>query len=218
MGAISDFIRHHYRHFNAAALVDAAEAYVQAPRRRRQDARHARRRHEHGRARAVARRDDPPRQGARDLLHRREPRGGHLQPRRARPLRAHPELPRPDAGGRGRAARPAPEPRHRHLHPRGRGDPPHRERRARRVAARRQGRRSSSSRTSSCTRSCASGVLEEHYQIDPEGQLAAGGRESDLPIFVPGWEDSTLGNIFAGHCIARRHRQRAHGAHAASST
>ena len=29
MGAISDFIRHHYRHFNAAALVDAADAYVQ---------------------------------------------------------------------------------------------------------------------------------------------------------------------------------------------
>ena len=27
MGAISDFIRHHYRHFNAAALIDAAEAY-----------------------------------------------------------------------------------------------------------------------------------------------------------------------------------------------
>src|SRR6188474_1628448 len=28
MGAISDFIRHHYRHFNGAALVDAADAYV----------------------------------------------------------------------------------------------------------------------------------------------------------------------------------------------
>ena len=24
---ISDFIKHHYRHFNAAALVDAAEGY-----------------------------------------------------------------------------------------------------------------------------------------------------------------------------------------------
>src|SRR3989337_607287 len=29
MGAISDFIRHHYRHFNGAALVDAADAYVE---------------------------------------------------------------------------------------------------------------------------------------------------------------------------------------------
>src|SRR3954463_9875279 len=28
MGAISDFIRHHYRHFNGAALVDAADASV----------------------------------------------------------------------------------------------------------------------------------------------------------------------------------------------
>ena len=25
--------------------------------------------------------------------------------------------------------------------------------------------------------------------------------ERDLPIFVPGWEDSTLGNIYAAHCI-----------------
>src|SRR5713226_7650494 len=28
MSSISQFIKHHYRHFNAAALVDAAEAYV----------------------------------------------------------------------------------------------------------------------------------------------------------------------------------------------
>jgi deoxyhypusine synthase len=25
--------------------------------------------------------------------------------------------------------------------------------------------------------------------------------EADLPIFVPGWEDSTLGNMYAAHCI-----------------
>ena len=55
------------------------------------------RRHEHGRARPLVRRDDPPGQGPRDLLHRREPRGGHLQPGRPRPLRAHPELPRSHA-------------------------------------------------------------------------------------------------------------------------
>src|SRR5512145_2134184 len=29
MGAISDFIQHHFRHFNAAALVDAADGYVE---------------------------------------------------------------------------------------------------------------------------------------------------------------------------------------------
>jgi len=26
-GAVSSFVKHHFRHFNAAALVDAAEAY-----------------------------------------------------------------------------------------------------------------------------------------------------------------------------------------------
>lgn len=26
-GQITDFIKHHYRHFNAAALIDAAEGY-----------------------------------------------------------------------------------------------------------------------------------------------------------------------------------------------
>lgn len=25
--------------------------------------------------------------------------------------------------------------------------------------------------------------------------------EADLPIFVPGWEDSTLGNLYATHCM-----------------
>src|SRR5580698_8444826 len=29
MSAITTFIKHHYRHFNAAALIDASEAYVQ---------------------------------------------------------------------------------------------------------------------------------------------------------------------------------------------
>jgi hypothetical protein len=27
--------------------------------------------------------------------------------------------------------------------------------------------------------------------------------EKNLPMFVPGWEDSTLGNMYAGHCISR---------------
>ena len=47
-----------------------------------------------------------------------------------------------------------------------------------------------------------SGVLEEHYQIDPKDSWLLAAAERDLPMFVPGWEDSTLGNIFAGHCIA----------------
>jgi deoxyhypusine synthase len=47
-----------------------------------------------------------------------------------------------------------------------------------------------------------SGVLEEHYQIDPKDSWLLAAAERDLPMFVPGWEDSTLGNIFAAHCIA----------------
>jgi deoxyhypusine synthase len=47
-----------------------------------------------------------------------------------------------------------------------------------------------------------SGVLEEHYQIDPKDSWLLAAAEKDLPIFVPGWEDSTLGNIYAAHCIA----------------
>ena len=45
-----------------------------------------------------------------------------------------------------------------------------------------------------------SGKLE--YQIDPKDSWIIAACERDLPIFVPGWEDSTLGNMYAGHCIA----------------
>jgi deoxyhypusine synthase len=47
-----------------------------------------------------------------------------------------------------------------------------------------------------------SGVLEEHFQIDPKDSWMVAAAERDLPMFVPGWEDSTLGNIYAGHCIS----------------
>ena len=47
----------------------------------------------------------------------------------------------------------------------------------------------------------SSGELEEHYQIDPTDSWLVEAAKRDLPLFVPGWEDSTLGNIFASHCI-----------------
>jgi deoxyhypusine synthase len=47
-----------------------------------------------------------------------------------------------------------------------------------------------------------SGVLEQHFQIDPKDSWLLAAAERDLPMFVPGWEDSTLGNIYAAHCIA----------------
>ena len=96
-GPVSQFITRHFRHFNAATVVDAAEAY---------------RDHLDGGgtmllamagamstaelglslAEMIRRR-----QGPRHLLHRRQPRGGRVQPRGPRPLRAHPRLPGPHA-------------------------------------------------------------------------------------------------------------------------
>ena len=47
-----------------------------------------------------------------------------------------------------------------------------------------------------------SGALEKFYQIDPKDSWLLAAMEKNLPIIVPGWEDSTLGNMFAGHCIS----------------
>jgi deoxyhypusine synthase len=46
------------------------------------------------------------------------------------------------------------------------------------------------------------GVLKESYQIDPANSWLLAAAERNLPMFVPGWEDSTLGNMYAGHCIS----------------
>jgi deoxyhypusine synthase len=46
-----------------------------------------------------------------------------------------------------------------------------------------------------------SGDLEPYYQIDPGDSWVLAAAEKDLPMVVPGWEDSTLGNIFASYCI-----------------
>lgn len=46
-----------------------------------------------------------------------------------------------------------------------------------------------------------SGELKPFYQIDPQDSWMVAAAEKNLPIFVPGWEDSTLGNIYASHCI-----------------
>jgi deoxyhypusine synthase len=46
------------------------------------------------------------------------------------------------------------------------------------------------------------GKLASSYQIDPRHSWLLAACEKDLPIWVPGWEDSTLGNMYAGHWIA----------------
>ena len=50
----------------------------------------------------------------------------------------------------------------------------------------------------------AGGRLRESYQIDPRDSWMVAAAEVNLPMFVPGWEDSTLGNMYAGHCIEKR--------------
>jgi deoxyhypusine synthase len=47
-----------------------------------------------------------------------------------------------------------------------------------------------------------SGGLKGSYQIDPKNSWLLAAAEKNLPMFVPGWEDATLGNMFAGHCIS----------------
>lgn len=46
-----------------------------------------------------------------------------------------------------------------------------------------------------------SGVLEEYYEIDLKDSWMYAAAEKNLPIVVPGWEDSTMGNIFASYVI-----------------
>ncbi len=46
------------------------------------------------------------------------------------------------------------------------------------------------------------GSIKEFYQIDPKDSWMVAAAEKNLPMFVPGWEDSTLGNMYSGHCIS----------------
>lgn len=43
------------------------------------------------------------------------------------------------------------------------------------------------------------GALEQYYQIDPKDSWIIAACEKNLPIFTPGWEDSTLGNMFVAN-------------------
>ncbi len=48
-----------------------------------------------------------------------------------------------------------------------------------------------------------SGELVKEYQIDPKDSWILAAAEKNLPIIVPGWEDSTCGNFFASHCMEK---------------
>jgi deoxyhypusine synthase len=46
-----------------------------------------------------------------------------------------------------------------------------------------------------------SGVLKQYYEIDPKNSWMIAAAEKNIPIVCPGWEDSTMGNIFASYVI-----------------
>jgi deoxyhypusine synthase len=46
------------------------------------------------------------------------------------------------------------------------------------------------------------GKLRDSYDMDVRDCWLYAAMEANLPIFVPGWEDSTLGNIYATHCLS----------------
>lgn len=46
-----------------------------------------------------------------------------------------------------------------------------------------------------------SGKYANHYEIDPKDSWLLAAAEKNIPMFVPGWEDSTLGNMFVSQTI-----------------
>lgn len=46
-----------------------------------------------------------------------------------------------------------------------------------------------------------SGVLEQYYEIDPKDSWVIAACEKNIPIIVPAWEDCTTANIYTAHCI-----------------
>lgn len=46
------------------------------------------------------------------------------------------------------------------------------------------------------------GLLKDEYQADPKNSWLLAAAEKNLPIVVPGWEDSTCGNIFAAEVLS----------------
>ncbi len=45
--------------------------------------------------------------------------------------------------------------------------------------------------------------IKKAYSIDPKHSWLIAAKEKNIPIVTPGWEDSTLGNIFVSHVISK---------------
>lgn len=46
--------------------------------------------------------------------------------------------------------------------------------------------------------------LVEHFQIDPARSWMLAAKEAGIPVYAPGWEDSTTGNIFTANVMSGR--------------
>lgn len=46
-----------------------------------------------------------------------------------------------------------------------------------------------------------SGEIEEYYQVDPRNSWLLAALEMNIPVYSPGWEDSTTGNMFAANVL-----------------
>ncbi len=46
--------------------------------------------------------------------------------------------------------------------------------------------------------------LKPAYQINPKDSWLLAAAEKNIPVIVPGWEDSTCGNFFASYCIEEK--------------
>ena len=49
-----------------------------------------------------------------------------------------------------------------------------------------------------------SGEIDQHFQIPREDSWLAAAMDMGIPVYSPGWEDSTLGNMFAANVVRGR--------------
>ena len=211
MSQITTFIKHHYRHFNAAALVDAAEDYIEhldAGGKMLVTIAGAMATAELGISLAEMIRQDK--------VHAICCTGANLEEDIFN-LVAHDHYERVPhyrylrRAGRASAARPPHEPRHRHLHPRGGSDAPDRIGGARSMDGSRTTRpASASSRTSSCTRSCATARSKSSTRSIRRTRWMIAAAEKNLPDVR-----SRLGRLDPRQHVRRplHHRRREERAH-----
>jgi len=55
-----------------------------------------------------------------------------------------------------------------------------------------------------CYQLVRSGLIDDDYQIDPKDSWIVAAAEKDLPMWTPGWEDSTLGNMFVASVLQEK--------------